>query len=211
MPDLWYFVPFVSRDATHSAAALVWFCLPIGLVVYAMFHLLVKHPLLALFPRALSGRLASFTAPSLPAVPWHAVVVSLLTGALTHIVWDALTHSNDYAIQGHNWLQHVNTAIGTAILAWWIWRKLRRAPVTEPTLALSPVARTCTVVALLAAMAAAGYWSAADAGPLPSFDLLTLKRLLRTAAISAVEGFCLAALVYCLLWRFRAGRSKPGM
>jgi hypothetical protein len=205
VPDLWYFAPLVSRDASHSAAALVWFCLPIGLVLYAMFHLLAKHPLLALLPRGLSARLASFTAPSLPAVPWHSVVVSLLTGALTHIVWDALTHSNEHAIHGHNWLQHASTALGTPVLAWWIWRKLRRAPVTETAVALSPFTRTWIVMALVAAMALSA-WGSVDASPWLPSDLDTARRLLRTAGLAGVEGFCLALLLYCVFWRFRAKR-----
>jgi hypothetical protein len=204
-PDLWYFVPFASRDATHSAGALVWFCLPIGLVVYAMFHLLVKHPLLALFPRALSGRLASFTVPSLPAAPWHAVLVSLLAGALTHIVWDALTHSNHHAIHGHNWLQHASTALGTAVLAWWIWRKLRRAPVIEPMLALSPFARTWIVIALAVAMAISA-WGSVDASPWLASDLDATRRMVKTAGMAGVEGFCLAVLAYCVFWRLSVKR-----
>lgn len=202
-PDLWYFVPFVSRDATHSAAALVWFCLPIGLVVYAVFHLLAKRPLLALLPPALSGRLASFTAPALPAAPWNAVVVSLLTGALTHIVWDALTHSNDHAIHGHNWLQHASTAIGTALLAWWIWRKLHRAPVTPSPEVLSPFARACIVVALVAAMAISA-WGSVDASPWLASDLNAARRMVKTAGMAGIQGFCLAVFAYCLLWHFRA-------
>jgi hypothetical protein len=203
VPDLWYFVPFVSRADSHGAAGLFWFCLPAGLAAYVMFHLLLKEPLIAL----LSPRLGSFTCAGLPAVPWHAVVVSLLVGAITHLLWDGATHSNDHAHHGHNWLQHVNTALGTAILAWWIWRKLSRAPAAEPAVALSPLARSCTIAALLAAMAAAGYGSAADAGPWLSFDLLTLKRLLRSAGMAAIQGLCLALFAYCLLWHFRANRS----
>jgi Domain of unknown function (DUF4184) len=30
IPDLWYFLPFVGREASHSPAGLFWFCLPAG-------------------------------------------------------------------------------------------------------------------------------------------------------------------------------------
>jgi hypothetical protein len=201
VPDFWYFVPFVSRLDSHSPAALVWFCLPIGLLLYALFHLLLKEPLIAL----LSPRLGSFTSPGLPAAPRHAVITSLLTGALTHIVWDALTHSNDHAVHGHNWLQHASTALGTAVLAWWIWGKLRRAQATESTLPLSPFARAWIATALVAAMAIAA-WVSLDLAQLPAADFDATRRSLKMAGMAVVEGFCLAALAYCVLWQLRSKR-----
>src|SRR6188768_3171058 len=95
-PDFWYFVPLVERGESHSVAGLAWFCLPLGLLLYALFHLFLKQPLIAL----LSPRV----------------------GALTHLAWDALTHSHDDAWR-HNWLQHASTVGGTLVLGWWIWRK----------------------------------------------------------------------------------------
>jgi hypothetical protein len=200
VPDLWYFVPFASRADSHSAAALFWFCLPVGFAAYAMFHLLLKHPLIALLPHAVSCRLGSFTSRALPAVPWHAVILSLLTGALTHIVWDALTHSNDHAIVGHNWLQHSNTALGTAVIGWWVWRKLRRAPVSAPPAQLSSLARVCMILMLVGAMAISASWSA----EWPASDLAAFRSFVRSAGMAAMQGFCLAIFAYCVLWHFRA-------
>jgi hypothetical protein len=205
-PDLWYLVPFISRTESHSASALLWFCLPAGLIVYELFHLLLKHPLIALLPQALARRLGSFTTPAMPVVPWCAVVASLLVGALTHLVWDGLTHSNNDFGHGRNWLQHANTVLGTAILCWWIWRKLRHAPVVEPTVVLSSFARRCTIAMLVAAMAASAYWATADAAPWLSLDLATLRRFLRSAGMAALGGLCVALLAYCVLWQLRAGR-----
>lgn len=203
LPDMWYFVPLASRADSHSAAGLFWLCLPAGFAAYVMFHLLLKHPLIALLPQAVSRRLGSFTSPGLPAVPWHAVILSLLVGALTHILWDGLTHSNDHAVHGHNWLQHANTALGTAILAWWIWRKLRRAPVAAAPAELSALARACTTVALVGAMALSAWWSAEWS----AFDLAALRSFLRNAGMAGIQGLCLALFAYCLLWHFRANRS----
>jgi hypothetical protein len=199
VPDLWYFVPSVNRLDSHSPAALLWFCLPVGFLLYALFHRVLKEPLIAL----LSPRLAGFTSPGLPAAPWHAVAASLVAGALTHIVWDALTHSNDHAVHGHNWLQHASTALGTAVLAWWIWRKLRRAPAIPAAPVLSPMARICTVVALIAAMAISA-WGSIDASQLLASDLDATRRMLRKAAAAAGQGFFAAVLMYCSFWQFRA-------
>jgi hypothetical protein len=186
-PDLWHFVPFVERTDSHSLAALFWFCLPMGLAAYALFHLVLKQPLIAL----ISPRLQAFACAGLPARPWHAVAVSLLTGAATHVMWDAVTHSSS-----HNWLQHASTMGGSAILAWWIWRELRDVPAAPPR--LSRFSRLCVIVGLLGATLIAALWSA---DIWLAFDLPVLRHLLRTAGIGAVEGLGVALLVYCALFQ----------
>jgi Domain of unknown function (DUF4184) len=189
-PDFWYFVPFVTREAAHSLAGLLWFCLPAALTAYVLFHLLLKRPLIAL----ISPRLGSFTCAGVPELPLHAVVGSVLAGALTHIVWDDLTHAH-----GQRWLQHASTLAGSAILAWWLWRKLRRAAAPPPQAPrLSQRTRACVIAALLGVMALAALWSA-DGGL--ALERSALRHLLRTAGIGAVQGLGVALLVYCTLFR----------
>lgn len=189
VPDLWYLVPLVERAASHSIAALFWFCLPVGLTTYALFHLLLKQPLIAL----ISPRLAAFTPPGLPPAPWYAVVVSLLVGALTHLVWDGLTH-----FESHRWVQHANTLGGTAILGWWIAGKLRRAATPGHAPRLPAFSRACVLLALCGVALIAALWSADT--PLGR-DLITLRHFLRSAGIAALQAFVIALLVYCALFQ----------
>jgi len=190
-PDLWYFVPFLGREETHTLAALGWFCLPAGLILYTLFHRILKQPLIAL----ISPRLGAFTPAAVPEVPLRAVMVSLLAGALTHLAWDALTHSYDDALQHHNWLQHASTALGTLVLGWWSWRKLRLVPAAAGP--LSPLARACILFALLGAASLAAWATAAP----PAADLLALRQFLRTGGFAAVQALSVALLVYCLLFQ----------
>ena len=185
-PDLWYFAPLVHREDSHSIGGLFWFCLPAGLTAYLFFHLVLKQPLIAL----LSPRLGSFSHPGVPPAPWYAVVVSLLAGSLTHLAWDALTH-----LDGHRWLQHASTIAGTAILAWWSWRKLRGAPAAAQAPRLSHFWRTCVIAGLVGAASIAALWSADTA---LSFDRAALRHLLRSAGIGALQGLGVALLIYCL-------------
>jgi len=194
-PDLWYFVPFVERGDSHSVAGLAWFCLPAGLLVYALFHLFLKQPLIAL----LSPRLRAFTPARLPAVPWSAVIVSLLAGTVTHLAWDGLTHSYDEGWR-HNWLQHASTASGTLVLGWWIWRKLRRAPAAPA--ALSPLARAATLLAFVAVAALAALHEAAPPAP----DLYALRQFLRTGGLAALEALGAALFIYCLVFQRKMAR-----
>jgi hypothetical protein len=191
-PDFWYLVPLLERGDSHSLAGLAWFCLPAGLIIYALFHLVLKQPLIAL----LSPRLGAFTPAALPEVPLRAVMVSLLAGGLTHLAWDALTHSYyGDGVQGHKWLQHASTALGTMALGWWSWRKLRLAAAAPAP--LSPVARVCILLALFAAAALAAW---VTAGP-PAADLRALRQFLRTGGFAAVHSLSVALLVYCLLFQ----------
>ena len=193
VPDLWYFVPMVTRVQSHSAAALIWFCIPLGLLVYALFHVLLKEPMIEL----LSPRLAAFSSPGLPAARWHAVLISLLAGAATHLVWDALTHSNDYAVHGHNWAQHASTALGTAVLLWWGWRKLRAAPLPRDAV-LSLRSRIGIGLLLVAPAAAAALLGAVDNGNLRTF--------VRSAGLAALQAMAVAIFVYCAVWHLRTKR-----
>ena len=203
VPDLWQVLPFGSRQVSHSAAGLIFFCLPVGLAAYLLFHLLLKNPGIALLPPALAARVRWFAAAGLPAVPLQGVLASLLVGALTHLLWDGLTHTHGALANSINWPQHASTLFGTAVLAWWLWRKLRNAPVSPPHDAgISSAARAWVWAVLLAVAAASAGWSAYE-WPAMNLDLTTLRKIARIAASTALQGFAVAAMVYCAAWKLR--------
>ena len=146
-PDFAYLVPRVVRGQSHSLWGLVWFCFPVGLGVYLVYHLALKRPLAACLPRALREAVAPILArsPRLPAAPWWRVVTSLLLGSLTHIGWDLFTHPGPivrvapvlavnlltvgwYHLYVYKVLQHGSTLLGLALLARWTRAWLGTAP-----------------------------------------------------------------------------------
>lgn len=94
MPDL-HLVLFglVEREATHSLAGLLWFCLPGGLLVLALFHHLLKAPMAAVLTEAVRSRLERSIQPARSGGPVGLVVLGLavVVGAITHLALDALT------------------------------------------------------------------------------------------------------------------------
>src|SRR5215469_7364485 len=170
-PDLSYFLPVrIPRAETHSLAALFWFCLPVGLAVYLAFHSFAKRPLVSLLPRYLRRRLIPMAEPSntLPAASPVGVVVSLLAGASTHILWDDFTHSGAPLVRklgallqplcaagefGENSLQLLSTALGFLVLGIFSLRWLLKAApaVTDRSFVISPRVRAGLLTLLLLA------------------------------------------------------------
>jgi len=101
-PDFEYFVCLsFSRGISHSWTGLFTFCLPAGLVVLGLFHGLLKRPLLCLLPVGHRRRLEVHAG----AFPWWPlsrlvrIVVSMLAGILSHLVWDAFTHLHGFGVR----------------------------------------------------------------------------------------------------------------
>lgn len=226
VPDLWYFVPLASRDASHSVAGLFFFCLPAGLVAYLTYHVLLKQPLVALMP----GRLAPFGAQRLPPHRWRAVLLCLLVGAATHVAWDSFTHEEGWMVQAFSalqvqlfaigayplhvfqLLQHASTLAGTAFVIWWAWRAYKRLPAVTGSEVFSRATRFW-IIAGLAAVAAG--WAALEATLPGSLEPIALRGALRSAGLAAAEALGVGVLAYCaattwLLGRSRASRSPGG-
>jgi hypothetical protein len=205
VPDLWHFLPFVERSQTHSIEALLFFCLPAGLALYFLFHRLLKQPLIALLPRALSCRLGGFCMPGVPPVRLPTVIASLFAGALTHLGWDFAIAAIHHGADGANWLRHGSTLAGTLALAAWLWHVLSRAPVGAPPAHLAGAARRWTIAAL-AAVLLLTVWVCAAESAWKIEDLAAFKRFARHAGIAAATAVSATLLAYCLLWQLRNRR-----
>lgn len=155
MPDFSYFLPFgVSRYETHSLLALFWFCLPVGLAFYYIYHTLFAPVLLSISPQGLKQRIDSDIAlGKLPTSSLMAIIFSLLLGAFTHIIWDLFTHPphqfplplsawmniiliqfDGYTLQVFRALQHISTFAGLGFIFYWMrqWYK-NTAPTQQPS------------------------------------------------------------------------------
>jgi uncharacterized protein DUF4184 len=204
IPDAWYLVPLIEREYSHELAGALWFCVPAGLLVYVAFHLLFKHPLLALAPRWLAGRLARWMTPGLPRVAWRWMLLSLCAGIATHLVWDTFTHSGYYPMLDarvaggpylHQILQHGSTLLGTVFLAVWLGRKLRATlPVTD-----AHVLHDRLRLAVVAVMV--GLPAAAFLGVLYLVGAHADRLALRAAGVTAFSAFALVTLVYSVGWK----------
>ena len=140
-----------------------------------------------------------------PRRPPHAVAASFVLGALTHILWDGVTHSHAVMPDGPiNWAQHASTLLGSVALAYWLSRKLRAvAPCLPDEVTLSPTARRWAWSLLLSASVVSVAASIAD-WPSISLELATLKQIARSASAAALQGLALATALYCAAWKLRS-------
>lgn len=151
VPDTGYLLLLeIPRQLTHGLEALLTFCLPAGILMYLLYHRVLREPFLALAPDGVRLRLAEHS--ELPASwrGWMRVAVSLVLGAATHLAWDGLAQTKGwfeavfpstagmwFSVQGRgvDWyfaLRHGSTVFGLALLAVWAgWQYRRAAPRAE--------------------------------------------------------------------------------
>ena len=138
-PDIAYLTPFLvdQRVDSHSLIGLYLFCIPMGLTVYFLYHFLMAPVIVSVLPKIVQKHLGNnLFHGRLPEIPSHVLVLSLVIGALTHIVWDFFTHQSGlpqfihwmdvpltvidgYNIMPYRVLQHFSSLFGLALLMFW--------------------------------------------------------------------------------------------
>lgn len=178
-PDLEFFLRFAPLGPYgHTLQGLFYFSLPVAFIVFWMFHALVKEPLAALLPAAVSEKIPAGDYPLSFRRPRQLilVVVSILIGEATHMVWDSFTHPKYWPVQHlhllrdpftlpvlgivhvYKLLQYVSTAFGLIVVFFWLRHWVRTASVQQPSAGSSVPAsqvRRARVVIPVIALAAA--------------------------------------------------------
>jgi Domain of unknown function (DUF4184) len=234
VPDFGLFFPWrVHRFETHSAMALLTFCLPVGLVTYWAFQYLVKTPILDVLPEGAYARWHQFSSPAdvRSIRQWVLAASGLLAGAVTHLVWDAFTHENARGIRMIPWLedpivdigshrlggvrllQDGSSLIGLAVVVGLVWYGLRRgrekAVPRRPLRAAERWAWVLIYVASAVGLSVA-WWLWARAGTTSVHSIRAPTIIITAMAVAALRGLAMALLCtsVALDWRLRALRSS---
>ncbi len=220
LPDLVYFLPQqpVTRHDSHT---LSWLCqsgLPAGLLLYLLWHAVLRQPLLAMLPCALGRKLAACAARRQAAratLHWYwriaLLLPALLLGGLTHLLWDNFTHGNTFALRHlpwlaaagpagiahYQWLQHASTLLGAGLL----WLTVRQLPAGQSPVRGALPGRLRWL--LLLTISLGGLLGACYGAQLsPSQYALPFYLV-----VSAMDGMGLILLAACLLWHGWQGRQ----
>lgn len=226
IPDLPYFLPLgVVRAYSHSLAGLFVFCLPLGLLAYLVWHGVLRPPVTFLLPTALRERVPQLAEGTwCPAAPWWAVLVSLLVGAATHVLWDAWTHDDGFVVQDwpalltvlwniggyrvtiYKLLQHGGTCVGLGCLTYWSWQWMRTAPLQAPTAHWQPPDATRRPAWLLSLLApGVGGVIAGLLQIKQATGIWALQRFVVQTAVIALMLLGALLLSFGALWRLWAG------
>lgn len=138
VPDFEYFLRMrILSRYSHTIDGLFWFDLPLGLLLAFIFHNMVRESLFDNLPLFLKSRFATFRGfnwNNYFKKNWWVVIISILIGAASHILWDSFTHDHGYftiviptltnsvefmgvQVQVLKILQHSSTLIGGIVIA----------------------------------------------------------------------------------------------
>ena len=138
VPDFEYFLRMNMRsEYSHTLGGVFLFDLPLCIILSFIFHNIIRNSLIQNLPKFLKARFASykpFCWNTYFRKNWIIVIVSVLIGVFSHVLWDAFTHWNGYFVQnslffnkavfifGYSFpmfkiLQHASSLLGGIILA----------------------------------------------------------------------------------------------
>src|SRR5580704_9294987 len=116
VPDFGFLMPWrPARIETHSAIALLTFCLPVGLATFWIFQRMIKTAVMEVLPDHTYSRWRPLAAPAdlWSLNQWVLAALGILAGAVTHLVWDAFTHEGARGVRMIPWLEDPIVEIGT--------------------------------------------------------------------------------------------------
>jgi hypothetical protein len=142
-PDFEYFIRMnLGSVFSHTLHGIFYFDLPIGLALCFIFHDLVRNDLINNLPAGLYERfyaLKYFDWDTYYRKKWPVVLLSIVAGAVSHILWDSFTHPCGYfvlkfpvlqtrihlsgfTITIYNFLQQMSSVIGLFVVFFFIYR-----------------------------------------------------------------------------------------
>lgn len=151
-PDLEFFLRFGTKSHFgHTLVGLFLFSLPVGLAVFWLFHAFVKEPLAALMPAKVRRRITAGAYPISLRQPlqFGLVLVSILVGEATHMLWDSFTHDRYWpyrhlpllreslaiphfgSMHYYKLFQYASTVTGCLAVCIWFFHWLRTAPIQQ--------------------------------------------------------------------------------
>jgi hypothetical protein len=99
-PDFEYFIRMKDFSTfSHTIDGMFWFDVPLGLILLFLFHNIVRDIVIGYLPFSLNVRFSAFSGFN-----WNkyfrsnvlVVLISLLIGIASHVLWDSFTHAHGY-------------------------------------------------------------------------------------------------------------------
>jgi hypothetical protein len=224
-PDFLYFYCLSARcQFGHTLLGIFLFDIPAGLVVLWIFHRILKQPLFSLFPISHQQRLMPFVNEFqfFPLRSFLLIIISLLIGILTHIIWDSFTHKSGWVVQQlpvlgaplvetnlgtlkvYKVLQYASTFLGAALLFYWYlkWLKTASQQPINSVIQLSTQVKSLIilVMGLIAAIGASIY----GLSQVTLFsDFYSFYKFVGFSVIAGIAILCIELVIFSVIWHFK--------
>lgn len=224
VPDFAYLISLSPRMFYgHTFPGMFVLDLPLALIGLWLFHTFIKQPMLMFLPAGFRRRLRTSvgTFPFWPAERFSLIVLSVLVGTATHLVWDAFTHDNLWVyqhwsflrmfvllptgpMQMYKLLEYASSVFGLVVVAIWVayWYSTTEpmaVPVAEP---VDPAQRWTLVFALPLLAILGGLLRSYHANKRHvGFAVRSLVHFTADTLISAIAIFLLVLLLCGIIFR----------
>lgn len=211
-PDLPYFLPFsLPRLATHTPLGIITWDLLFGLGMWTVWRLAAPG-LHDMAPTLIRSRWRLVGASH---STWWAVVLAVILGSATHVVWDSFTHAGypgaalgplatTYPspigpFPGYRYLQYTSGVVGLVILGAMGWRLPSSTPALREQPCMAALAPSIMLASALVfvAIRTTGMDDPSDR-----------RALVFAAVTSSISGVCLALVMLCVVHTLRARVTK---
>lgn len=101
IPDFPMFFPVSTYHFSHSPGGIFGYCVPTGLLLYALFEAIGKQFLCDVCPVWIQSRLRFYRRLAVQYTLDNVLCqsLSIIIGSTTHILWDAFTHHTGWGVQ----------------------------------------------------------------------------------------------------------------
>lgn len=127
-PDFEYFIRMkVQSNYSHTFYGIFWFDLPLAILLSFIFHEFIRNSLFYNLPDFLKQRVIGFTLfkwKSHFKQNWIIILISILIGITSHLLWDGFTHNHGYFTDHISILKKSFTLFGNEITIWKIAQHL---------------------------------------------------------------------------------------
>jgi hypothetical protein len=224
-PDFLYFFRLsTSESFGHSIPGILLFDVPVGLAILWIFHHILKYPLIMLLPGNHQRRLLPVAHGFRfgPFRQFWLIILGLVIGAVTHIVWDSFTHEKRWIVQHslllsatlletpygdlkvYKLLQHGSTLLGAGLLIYWYSQWFRAAPEQEleTPIRLSGLLKIGLIILMgVSAFLFAGLYSLLNEPAITSFA--SLRPVIGRTIVTTISALFVEFVIFSLIWRLQ--------
>jgi uncharacterized protein DUF4184 len=107
-----------DKSGTHTWWGILWFCLPVSLILSFIYHLSVREMLITHLPRRLQIKMARYKDLDWIRqfrMKWIVIILSIVIGAASHLFWDSFSHFDGFFIRSHPSLKGNTTILGRSV------------------------------------------------------------------------------------------------